>query len=63
MPLSFLTFGYVVAETACRRIFGCEALTPAAGSATARWIVPVMAAAAIGYVTNWLAIKMLFEPH
>ena len=63
MPLSFLTFGYVVAETACRRFFGCEALTPEAGSATARWIVPVMAAAAIGYVTNWLAIKMLFEPH
>ncbi len=63
LPLSFATFGYIVAETVCRRIVGSTALTPAADSALGRWIVPVLAAAAIGYVTNWLAIKMLFEPH
>ena len=26
-------------------------------------IIPVMVGAVIGYVTNWLAIKMLFRPH
>ena len=62
LPLSFATFGYVVAEAACRRVFGCGALTPEADSALERWTIPVLAAAAIGYVTNWLAIKMLFEP-
>lgn len=63
LPLSFATFGYLVAETACRRIFGSAALSPVADSALGGWIVPVLSAAAIGYVTNWLAIKMLFEPH
>lgn len=26
------------------------------------WIIPPLAGAAIGYITNWLAIKMLFRP-
>ena len=26
-------------------------------------IIPVFVGAIIGYITNWLAIKMLFRPH
>lgn len=28
-----------------------------------RWVVPVLATAAVGYLTNWLAIQMLFVPY
>lgn len=28
-----------------------------------RWIMPVLATAAVGYLTNWLAIQMLFVPY
>ena len=28
-----------------------------------RFIIPVLVGAVIGYITNWLAIKMLFRPH
>lgn len=28
-----------------------------------RYIIPVIVGAIIGYITNWLAIKMLFRPH
>ena len=62
-PMSFLTFGYVVAEAASRRLLGWHALTPPPGGAFGAYVLPVLSAAAIGYVTNWLAIKMLFEPH
>ena len=63
LPVSFLTFGYLVVEAACRRVFGCHALTPPPGGSMGTCVLPILSAAAIGYVTNWLAIKMLFEPH
>ena len=28
-----------------------------------RWVVPILVAAAVGYLTNWVAITMLFEPY
>jgi uncharacterized membrane protein YheB (UPF0754 family) len=28
-----------------------------------RYIIPIFVGAVIGYITNWLAIKMLFKPH
>ena len=27
------------------------------------WIIPILVAAAVGYLTNWIAITMLFEPY
>ena len=27
------------------------------------WILPVFPAAAVGYLTNWLAIQLLFRPY
>ena len=27
-----------------------------------RWMVPILVAAAVGYLTNWVAITILFEP-
>lgn len=29
----------------------------------ARWLLPVAVSAAVGYLTNWMAITMLFEPY
>ena len=61
LPLSFATFGYVIADALLGR-FGVELAgrLPAWLSARA---LPVLTAAAIGYVTNWLAILMLFRPY
>ncbi len=28
-----------------------------------RWVLPILATAAVGYLTNWLAIQMLFVPY
>ena len=28
-----------------------------------RWVVPILVSAAVGYLTNWIAITMLFEPY
>lgn len=28
-----------------------------------RWLIPIMTAAAIGYLTNWIAIWLLFKPY
>ena len=28
-----------------------------------KFIMPILLGAVIGYITNWLAIKMLFRPH
>lgn len=63
LPVSFATIGYLVAEVILRRGFGSGLLTPPSETPFARWVLPVLAAAAIGYFTNWLAIKMLFEPY
>ena len=27
------------------------------------WVIPILVAAAVGYLTNWIAITMLFEPY
>lgn len=63
MPLSFITFGYVVAEVFLRIVFGCRLLTPPPGLFFSVWLLPILTAAAIGYITNWLAINMLFRPY
>ena len=61
LPLSFVTFGYVVLEAVLGR-FGAS-LAGHMPSWLSRWALPVLVAAAIGYVTNWLAILMLFKPY
>lgn len=63
LPVSVATFAYVVAEVISRRVFNSDLLTPAGGLFFARWALPILTAAAIGYVTNWLAIQMLFRPY
>lgn len=61
LPLSFVTFGYVVAEVVLGRFgVGLARYMPLWLS---KWALPVLVAAAIGYITNWLAILMLFKPY
>ena len=56
-PLSLLTIvGAVV--LAILRWAGVWTLPPG----VAKWVVPVFVSAAVGYGTNYVAIKMLFEP-
>lgn len=61
LPLSFVTFAYVLVAAAMS-LFGHDAASwlPTWFS---KWMLPVLVAAAIGYVTNWLAILMLFCPY
>lgn len=61
LPLSFVTFGYVVAD-AVLGWFGVS-LSGHVPPWLSKWVLPVLIAAAIGYVTNWLAILMLFKPY
>jgi len=52
---------FLTAAVACgllRRVFGLELPAYVAG-----WILPVFTAAAVGYLTNWLAIQLLFRPY
>lgn len=61
LPLSFVTFGYVVLDAV---LSPCGvSLSACLPPAFARWVLPVLVAGAIGYVTNWLAILMLFKPY
>ncbi len=57
-PASFLSVIAVVALMILRRT-GVWA-PPAAVSA---WAIPILVSAAVGYLTNWIAITMLFEPY
>lgn len=59
VPVSFVTIGYLAAEVILRRGFGSDYLTPTAGHLFARWIFPILAAAAVGYLASWLTVKML----
>ena len=61
LPLSFVTFAYVLVAAALS-LFGVDAASRLPGW-FAKWMLPVLVAAAIGYVTNWLAILMLFRPY
>ena len=61
LPLSFVTFAYVLASAGLS-LFGVDVSACLPGW-FARWLLPVLVAAAIGYVTNWLAILMLFRPY
>ena len=61
LPFSFVTVGYVVAN-AVLRYFGID-LSQALPAWLSKRILTVLIAAAIGYVTNWLAILMLFRPY
>lgn len=57
MPVSFLTLGLLVA-TPIARCFGVS---------FPGWfenqLLPVLMSAAVGYLTNWIAIEMLFKPY
>jgi len=60
-PISFLTFAFVLSDFV-GRFFGLDMV----GSIPSEWLrksLSVLIAAAIGYVTNWLAIMMLFRPY
>ncbi len=57
-PVSFLSVVAVVAFAILRRT-GVWTPPPV----VSRWVVPVLVAAAVGYLTNWIAITMLFEPY
>ena len=61
LPLSFVTFAYVLVAAAFS-LFGVDVASRLPGW-FAKWMLPVLVAAAIGYVTNWLAILMLFRPY
>lgn len=61
LPFSFVTVGYVVAN-AVLRYFGID-LSQTLPAWLSKRILTVLIAAAIGYVTNWLAILMLFRPY
>lgn len=61
LPLSFVTFAYVLVAAAFS-LFGVDVASLLPGW-FAKWMLPVLVAAAIGYVTNWLAILMLFRPY
>ena len=61
LPLSFATFAYVVLE-AVLGWFGMG-LAGHLPLWLSKWALPVLVAAAIGYVTIWLAILMLFKPY
>ena len=61
LPLSFVTFAYVLVAAAFS-LFGVDVASHLP-EWFAKWMLPVLVAAAIGYVTNWLAILMLFRPY
>lgn len=55
-PISFITF-FVAAVFAISRYFGYSMPSKIA------YCFPVLLAAAVGYLTNWIAIEMLFKPY
>ena len=59
-PISVLTFIALLGHAICR-IFGFSPFV------TVPWIggflLPILGAASVGYMTNWLAITMLFRPY
>ena len=57
-PLSLLSVPAVVALAVLGRT-GVWVPSPS----VARWLLPVAVSAAVGYLTNWMAITMLFEPY
>ncbi len=63
--LNTLCFGLSVFSLTAAVVYGillhfCGVELPAFA---ADWIVPVFTAAAVGYLTNWLAIQLLFRPY
>lgn len=57
-PVSLLTLVGVIVLAILRRT---GAWTPP--PAVDLWVTPVLLSAAVGYLTNWVAITMLFEPY
>lgn len=57
-PLSLITVVAAIAHAILRRTGLC---TPPAAVST--WVVPILVSAAVGYLTNWIAITMLFQPY
>ena len=63
--LNTLCFGLSVFSLTAAVVYGillrfCGVELPAF---VADWIIPVFTAAAVGYLTNWLAIQLLFRPY
>ena len=57
--VSWLTLGALVVISVARRGFGWAPSCPWVEV----WLVPVLTAAAVGYLTNYLAIWLLFRPY
>ena len=57
-PVSFLSVIAVVAVSVLRH---AGVWTPPL--AVSRWAIPILVSAAVGYLTNWIAITMLFQPY
>ncbi|MBR0458545.1 MAG: DUF445 family protein [Victivallales bacterium] len=57
-PVSFLTIFVLLPLTTSARHLGYD--LPAW---LVNWAEPILLSAAVGYLTNWLAIKMLFHPY
>ena len=57
-PVSLLSVAALVVLAILRRT---GVWTPPA--AVSAWAVPILVSAAIGYLTNWIAITMLFQPY
>ena len=57
-PVSIISVVTAVALALLRR-FGVWTPPPVVSV----WVIPVLVAAAVGYLTNWIAITMLFEPY
>lgn len=58
LPVSVLTLVAMVVVAILRRAFGVQLPSAVEGFA-----VPVLCSGAVGYLTNFIAIKMLFEPY
>ena len=63
--LNTMCFGISLFSLAATVVCGVLRRTGAAEfpAAVTDWLVPVFTAAAVGYLTNWLAIQLLFRPY
>lgn len=57
--LSWLTIALLLAAVIARKVFGASLWPPWFDA----WVMPVLVAAAVGYLTNYIAIWLLFKPY
>lgn len=58
-PVSFLTILLIIVRVACR----CSEISLPLPDGLEHWGIPILVAGAVGYLTNWVAIEMLFKPY